>query len=284
MGEVRRFASWTEFNEAGSLFFGAYVDVVGSPQRWVWICELLAWVFVGIAFLVKEARVLQLSKGEVFAFVVVGFLGAISVSFGLFFAVSLLVRARMPPPSPRHARLAGRPDAALWWGTIAGMVSTVMLPVSLEKGERFEFNVHLLVVHAVLLLPAVVGVGASHTPEPSSSSSSATSSVSKTGSEDEAWRRFAAFAALFGFVAHVANWARVLAAADFAPLNAVASVLRGSLDNDCTTSVTADVWFITLMSALYSRARFGTSVRSFVGVSALASPAVASAWAFFFSS
>ena len=73
------------------MFFGAYRLVTDRPAGWLWSSQLLTWVIPGLCFMHVEATRARL--GHLWAFVLFGFLGAISGAFAVFLAHVLAVAA-----------------------------------------------------------------------------------------------------------------------------------------------------------------------------------------------
>ena len=113
-----------------NLFVEAYVLVVDSWPGWLWSCTLLCWVAVACPVAHTEACRRGMPARTALAYIILAFLGAVSLAFPLFFA-HLLVLPRKPTSVSRAtpaAINASRGNRWLWPAcTIAAVLSTLSL-------------------------------------------------------------------------------------------------------------------------------------------------------------
>uniref|UniRef100_A0A7S3V1D5 Uncharacterized protein n=1 Tax=Aplanochytrium stocchinoi TaxID=215587 RepID=A0A7S3V1D5_9STRA len=167
--DIARFETFDEWLEKGEMFFNAYVMVAGSEGRWVWTSGLLFWVLIGVSYMTYESKRLKIRY--TWAYVVVGFLGAISVSFTLFYSHVLIKEylivvhnsesvGKAKSENEKKGTGANAKDSInlpllLVVCVIGGFAATVKMPLSLQVGNKLEFNICLLIVHGILFAPAV---------------------------------------------------------------------------------------------------------------------------------
>ena len=138
----------------GDTFLEAYVQVTDDAGGWVWSSMLLMWVVPGCLWLHVEATRLGFSRGRQLAFLVVGFLGAISVAFPLFFA-DVLARHRH-----RLGMKDGVASAEVSLGLtavaplVAALVCAFVLPHTVHRAP-VVYTVALASLHFVLMIPSL---------------------------------------------------------------------------------------------------------------------------------
>lgn len=146
-----------------NLFVEAYVLVCDAPAGWWWTNILLVWVTVACPMVHAEATRRGMPPSVVLAYIIVAFLGAVSLAFP-----PLLAHLLTLPTTPRKtgktslaaaaAAAAGVNAAAdvnaLWWPVCIGasLLSIVVLPCSVAL-SRPIFILALVIVHVVLALP-----------------------------------------------------------------------------------------------------------------------------------
>ena len=153
-----------------NLFVEAYVLVVDEAPGWWWSCTLLTWVTVACPVAHVEAIRRGMPARTALAYVVLAFLGAVSLAFPLLLT-HLLV---LPPPPRRSSSAAAAAAKAVtdrgWSGirwlwpacTVVALLSTVALPLSVHT-SRPLFIVALALLHLVLAVPFLVDWAAAQT-------------------------------------------------------------------------------------------------------------------------
>lgn len=133
-----------------NLFVEAYVLVCDSAAGWWWSSVLLLWVTIACPMAHAEAIRRGMPMQTFLAYVVVAFLGAVSLAFPLL----LMHLLKLPPVTAAPA--ARTRTAEVWWAwptcVAAALVSIALLPWSVHA-SRPVFIVALAVVHFVLVLP-----------------------------------------------------------------------------------------------------------------------------------
>jgi hypothetical protein len=180
----------------------------------------------------------------------------------LFFAHVISTRKARAP-----ARRDARPSMLLALGIFVGAVSTMMLPLSLATADRTAFNMHLLCVHAVLLVPVLFQRDDARQ-DPAAHG--------RTAQDFKAeWQLLVAGVSVWATFMHWTNLYRALSQAG------LPATLRAVLENDCQTSITTDVFTTSLAVAIYAQEMSGRSFAKFWLEAALWSPATATALALF---
>ena len=191
-----------------NLFVEAYALVCTNPAGWWWSSALLCWVTVACPVVHAEAVRRRLPPRVALAYIILAFLGAVSLAFPLLFAHLLVLDPSPPPPSPRappssprdtkaKKGLAPPPpqqpsldddDGSWWWSICVGLAlgSIVALPLSVHDHEhRAIFTLALVVVHIVLALPYLFAAvsslfgGANGSKKPSSTTNNNTTTPSQ---------------------------------------------------------------------------------------------------------
>jgi hypothetical protein len=119
----------------------AYKEVVKTPVHWMLSSQLLVWVASGMVFVSVEGY--RAGIRHVWAYILLGFLGAICVAMGLF-CVHLLM-------SERKESVIFRP-VALFGSVLLGLAAVYALP--LATGGYFVLDLALM--HVALFSPSVL--------------------------------------------------------------------------------------------------------------------------------
>lgn len=137
------------------VFVQAYVDVTENLVGWASSSQLLMFVMSGCTFLHTKCRQRGVYPLVSLSYVIVGFLGAISLAFPILFAhlFLLAVQQKRPVADTPVARLS----IPLALCNLAAMVGVVLLPLTYESHRRTVYTFGLLLVHFVLGLPCLVG-------------------------------------------------------------------------------------------------------------------------------
>lgn len=252
--EIYRFATWEEFKSRdGSLFFGAYRAVVDTKARWFYSSSLLSYVLISTPYIILEGAKMGLTRSQTFAYVVLGFLGAVSVSHALFFAHSLeRIRSNKEVEEEEEEEcnngiINKRVSGMLVTCALLAMHSIVMLERTHLPATRGEFEIHLLVVHFILLLPTLWGLP---------SCSSAPSTLDDDGARRRGWNAYRLLVASVAVPSHVHTFISVLS-----QNNGFRVLFTDFLENPCSISITVDVIVSTLITALYVRERRRLSLK-----------------------
>ena len=135
-----------------NLFIDAYVHVSDAPHGWWWSSILLLWVTVACPAAHFEAVRRGMDARLVLAYIAVAFLGAVSLSFPLFFTHL----GALPQLDSSFGFGERRPRTSCWWAWPAccgaSLFAILILPLSVHS-SRDVFIVALLIVHGVLSLP-----------------------------------------------------------------------------------------------------------------------------------
>ena len=169
-----------------NLFVEAYVLVCDAPAGWWWTNILLLWVTVACPMVHAEATRRGMPPSVVLAYIIVAFLGAVSLAFPPLLAHLLTLPTTPRKTSPAAAATA---DAgvnagvnALWWPACIGasLLSIGALPCSVAS-SRPIFILALVIVHVVLALPFIRAARAPRTPKEGNSPSEYTSVLGARG-------------------------------------------------------------------------------------------------------
>ena len=141
---------YADHDDPPNLFIEAYVLVCDTPAGWWWSNVLLLWVTVACPMAHAEATRRGMSAALVLTYVVVAFLGAVSLAFPLLLAHLLT----MPTNSTRPTTAITKSTVWWVWPACAGasLLSIGALPWSVDA-SRPIFILALTIVHIVLALP-----------------------------------------------------------------------------------------------------------------------------------
>jgi hypothetical protein len=217
--------NWQLWVERSDLFVQAYRLVSQSTLHWFWSSQLLmaACSFVGF--------VLMSGRKDAWAFVLLGFLGAISVALALFLSdliasrtLSRCVGSHEPTDHP------ALPDSLLHplvsWPIIAGLMS--IMANSWIHPTSSLYMPNLIFLHVILLVPVL-----------------AFKSVAQTS--EERWRPFwfviaTSVAAYLIYQCSLVGWMARSQGLD-QTLEALFATISA---NSCQSSITLDLFFVTL--------------------------------------
>ena len=148
-----------------NLFVEAYVLVCDAPAGWWWTNILLLWVTVACPMVHAEATRRGMPPSVVLAYIIVAFLGAVSLAFPLLLAHLLTLPTTPRKTSPAAAAAADAGVNAIWWPAciIASLLSIGALPCSVSL-SRPIFILALVIVHVVLALPFMRAARAPRSP------------------------------------------------------------------------------------------------------------------------
>ncbi len=133
--------SWMEFD----VFVQAYVDVTKDPAGWLMSCQLLMFVQSACTFLLVETRARGIPRYVALSYVILGFLGAISLAFPLAFLHIFLLRGQRKAGAPFPSEMAG--CAAI------GVACVAVLPQTWDHYRRSYYTYALMTLHGILALP-----------------------------------------------------------------------------------------------------------------------------------
>ena len=164
-----------------NLFVEAYVLVCDAPAGWWWTNILLLWVTVACPMVHAEATRRGMPPSVVLAYIIVAFLGAVSLAFPLLLAHLLTLPTTPRKTSPAAAAAADAGVNAIWWPAciIASLLSIGALPWS--SLSRPIFILALVIVHVVLALPFIRAARPPRTPKEGNSPSEYTSVLGARG-------------------------------------------------------------------------------------------------------
>jgi len=137
---------WKEFD----VFVQAYVDVSNNAVGWASSSQLLMFVLSGCTFLHMECARLGVSRLIATAYVLVGFLGAISLAFPLLFAHLYSLAREKQTMVPCLTFSIGLSN-------LLALCGVLLLPLTCETHRRTIFTWALMLVHFVLGMPCIVG-------------------------------------------------------------------------------------------------------------------------------
>eukprot|EP00128_Syssomonas_multiformis_P004799 Colp12_sorted_trinity150504_noHs@35864 len=209
--------------EKSDVFTAAYISVTNTAIGWFWSSQLLTWTCIGCVFLQIESG--RHGINHAWAFALVGFLGAISLGFPLFF--SYLKGTVIENGRQRQSKF-------LLFCVVLTMAGIVVLPAT--SGKAYE--VILLAIHFLLAVPFF------------------RSTKGTSESMHSATLICATYAFLSGiaFTLHLTNVMRVIAE-NWGPDSTVSGlldvILSGGFTHSCQISISFDVVFITVASMLF---------------------------------
>ncbi|GBG26121.1 Hypothetical Protein FCC1311_023412 [Hondaea fermentalgiana] len=143
--------AWQEFD----VFVQAYVDVTKTAVGWAASSQLLMFVLSGCTFLHLECARLGVPGYLSLAYVLVGFLGAISLSFPLLFGHLFVLANRRA--SETAAPLVPKTTGTLVFCNLVAMISVLVLPHTYESHRQTYYTWALMIVHVILMAPCFVG-------------------------------------------------------------------------------------------------------------------------------
>lgn len=146
----------------GDTFIEAYVQVTNTLGGWIWSSSLLSFVVPGCLWLHIEGTRVGLSKLKQLSFLLLAFLGAVSASFPIAFAViyskqTLLLNTDKKGKKDDAARklvpmisfkLLGLP-------CILALLSSMLLPLSVHLENRWTYVIALSLLHFILMVPTL---------------------------------------------------------------------------------------------------------------------------------
>ena len=235
-----------------NLFVEAYVLVCDAPAGWWWTNILLLWVTVACPMVHAEATRRGMPPSVVLAYIIVAFLGAVSLAFPLLLAHLLTLPTTPRKTSPAAAAAADAGVNAIWWPAciIASLLSIGALPCSVAL-SRPIFILALVIVHVVLALPFIRAARAPRTPKEGNSPSEYTSVLGARG------YRLLAFTSALLHAGSTVTAALSLGDATSAPMHAGSTVMAALSLGDATSAprdVGSRLWeLIGLLGASFHR-------------------------------
>ena len=217
--------NWQLWVEKSDLFVQAYRLVSQSPWHWFWSSQLLMAACSFVGFLLMSGR------KDAWAFVMLGFLGAISVALALF--LSDLIAGRTlsrlngsQDPTDQPPSQDSRLHPLVSWPIVAGLLS--IMANSWIHPTSSLYMPNLIFLHVILFVPVV-----------------AFKAVAQTSGKG--WQPFwfvvaTSIAAYLGYQWVLVGWVArsqglyQTVHALFSPFNA----------NNCQSSITLDLFFVTL--------------------------------------
>lgn len=216
---------WQVWVENSDLFVQPYRLVSQSPWHWFWSSQLLMAACSFVGFLLMSGR------KDVWAFVLLGFLGAISVSLALFLSDQIASRllnrlGKSQDPIDRPAMHRSHPHPWVTWPIVAALLS--IMANSWIHPTSSLYMPNLIFLHVVLFVPVVA--------------------VNKVApASGPGWRPFWAVLTTGVAMYLIYQWSLVgWAVRDqglHQTLNALFSVFKA---NNCQSSITLDLFFVTL--------------------------------------
>ena len=254
--DSQRVLSKEEYENAPSTFVKAYEEVT-TKTGYFWSQQLLMFVVPACLFLQTETRRYEqtLPRGMALAYTATGFLGAISLSFPLFFShVLLLHEDEQRPPGNKKRRTNVTSSTAIVRVSLLQIVcsviasiSVVVLPATVHTDKQ-SYVIALIALHVVLGIPSLV--------EFVFSSSTVNLWFPRTLSLKNVYQ----IMALASCFVHFKHMASGLHGVDYD----VIELFNAGWQNTCQRSISYDVVFTTLVCALYSYAKVGTAKSFFL--------------------
>mmetsp|Transcript_52567 Transcript_52567/g.105326 ORF Transcript_52567/g.105326 Transcript_52567/m.105326 type:complete len:356 (-) Transcript_52567:53-1120(-) len=148
----------------GDTFVEAYVQVTNTPGGWIWSSTLLMFVVPCCLWIHLEGTRSGLSRAYQLAFIVLGFLGAISASFPLAFAFVNALQHQKKLPNTKSASLSfhrapvAKPRINFTFLALPAalaIASAVALPYTVHKADRTPYITALAILHVILLVPTL---------------------------------------------------------------------------------------------------------------------------------
>ena len=249
--DSQRVLSKEEYENAPSTFVKAYEEVT-TKTGYFWSQQLLMFVVPACLFLQTETKRYEhtLPRGMALAYTATGFLGAISLSFPLFFShVLLLHEDEQKKKSSRTNVISSTAIVHVSLlqivCSVIASISVVVLPATVHTDKQ-SYVIALIALHVVLGIPSLV--------EFVFSSSTVEFWFPRTLPLKNVYQ----IMALASCVVHFKHMASGLHEVDYD----VIELFNAGWQNTCQRSISYDVVFTTLVCALYSYAKVGTA-RSF---------------------
>ena len=215
--------TWLLWAEKSSLFVQAYRLVSQSPEQWFWSSQLLmaACSFVGC--------LLMSGRKDAWAFVLLGFLGAISVALALFLSDQVTrrpLRRLGGSNDPVDRRVLSSHLNPLVSGPIIAALLSIMANSWIDPTSSL-YMPNLIFLHIILFVPAI-----------------AVHYVAQTS--PEGWRPFWLATASFVSIYMIYQWGLVGWAAHDQGLPQTAKQLLSAVyANNCQISITLDLFYVT---------------------------------------
>lgn len=217
--------NWLLWAEKSDLFVQAYRLVSLSQWQWFWSSQLLMAACSFVGFLLKSGR------KDAWAFILLGFLGAISVSMALFFSDQIARRAL--------SRLCGAKDQVnrtmvedsqlhrlVFVPIIAGLLS-IMANSWIPLTSPFYIP-NLIFLHVILFVPAVVD-------------------TSLIGKSPQSWRSFWLVTAIIVAMYMTYQWVVIAwTALNQGLYQTGKQIFSAVFANNCQISITLDLFYVTV--------------------------------------
>lgn len=245
--EARLYANHPEqFAASNSTFVKAYVEVTEDAAGWWWSSQLLLWVIPGCVFLQTQSRIFhrELPWSSSLAYTATGFLGAISLSFPLFFAHVLHLKSTSLPHQRNHQRMLVSPLQLAC--CLIAVVSVAILPFAVH-GNYQVYVVALSLLHVVLAVPSIAGLALSTT----RTQQLKNIVIDGTSSWGVPLEQFYGWTAGACMTMHFINTCSVIAAQCSTIWDVPGVLMVGGWRNVCQSSISFDVVFTTLAMFLF---------------------------------
>lgn len=215
--------SWMEFD----VFVQAYIDVTKNSSGWLMSSQLLMFVASACTFLLAESSAIGMPRYLSISYIILGFLGAISLAFPLFFAHVFCSRSH----TVVH-RTFSIPMAVC---AVLAIVSVAVLPVTWNSHRRTYYTGALMLVHCILGVPSLLP-------------------VQKLSCQSEQQKKSSIYLAILylglagaSMMMHIVNWIHVLVDID----GRFELIFQGAFGTLCQKSISLDVCLTSIACIVY---------------------------------
>ena len=253
-----------------STFVKAYEEVT-TPTGYCWSSNLLMWVIPGCLFLQTELKRRDLQPLTALLYTATGFMGAISLSFPLFFGHLLLLddgkkNSGQKNSGQKNSGTRGQPHTAthkhnqtsylqLVCAT-AATISVIVLPQTVHT-HPVRYVQALMALHTVLAIPSMWDLMLLVKPQQATRATQTTQTSTSLLSTLSPLSVRNTYHVLAGasFAVHVTQMVVGLKATN----GNVLDLAWSGWQNTCQSSISWDVVFTTLVCSVYVHARRGTA-------------------------
>jgi hypothetical protein len=219
---------------SGDTFIEAYVQVTNSMGGWIWSSSLLCFVVPACLWLHIAGSRVGLSKTKQISFLLLAFLGAVSASFPIAFAVIYcrqcnIMKGRQPIIS---GLLMALPSGI-------ALLSSMLLPLSVST-NRWVYVIALVLLHFILMVPALFN----------------STTKSNRVSSSDALKLALCYAAMGGAIGlqhfhNIANYALTQLSFEEGILVSFGRFRESGWSNNCQSSISFDTVFSSTACVLF---------------------------------
>lgn len=217
--------NWLLWAEKSDLFVQAYRLVSLSQWQWFWSSQLLMAACSFVGFLLNSGR------KDAWAFVLLGFLGAISVSLALFISDQIARRALSrfcvaKDPVARTVVGDSQRHRLVFLPIIAGLLS--IMANSWIHPTSYFYMPNLIFLHLILFVPFVIG-------------------TRLTRNSPQSWRSFWLITAIIVAIYMTYQWGTIGWTAQRQGVHQTSKQIFSAIfANNCQISITLDLFYVTV--------------------------------------